>query len=150
MLLRKAGAAQLAAIERQRTVMLQQLELQIRPYFIIESPSRPFSTKNIGAGPALNVQVHDVHLPPITATVLRFSPSVFPHVPAGAVCNLEVADYVEGRKTGDMLTAHLNPVYAQWPLQVRITYENVEGRAYTVDHEIEPGRLRLRGLKTAN
>jgi hypothetical protein len=160
MLLRKTAASQLDAMERQRDLMAQQLETAegqraatlrqvetaIRPYIILEASHRPFVLKNIGTGPALNVVVHPVTLPRADGVTLRFTPKVLPHFPSNSTAQLEVLAYQGEKVLGDLLAAHLNPAYTEFTLPIRITFENVEGRPYEVEHKITPGQIQLVGL----
>src|SRR5579875_2099451 len=60
MLLRETAASQAEIALRQRDATLEQIEVQIRPFVIMEFASRGFALRNIGVGPALNVTVQNV------------------------------------------------------------------------------------------
>jgi hypothetical protein len=129
--LRKVGLRQVGLAQRQLESQSRQIDVQIRPYIIIERTHRPFVIKNIGAGPALNVKVEDVVLPAVQVVSLTFSP-VIPVLLQGTIAELEVNSLTEGKRGSDFLAAHLDPDYATIELDVRITYQNVEGKHYSV------------------
>src|SRR5438876_1189628 len=59
---------------RQLGATIAQVEAQIRPFVIIDRAYHPFTIRNIGLGPALNVRVHDVDIDLDHKTGLRFRP----------------------------------------------------------------------------
>jgi hypothetical protein len=147
MRLRETAIRQVEVALRQREATLQQIEVQIRPFVILEFGGNGFALKNVGVAPALNVEVQDVVINHAASVIVKFKP-VFPVISPNSSSILEAVSFANGKQVGDFFAAHLEPEYAVNLLDVTVSYQNVEGKIYTVTHGIGPSRIHIRGLKT--
>ncbi len=147
MLLRETAARQAEIALRQRDATLEQIEVAIRPFVIIELDGKGFALKNIGAVPALNARVHDVTIDSVNDIVVKFVPT-FPVIPAGATANLQMSSIAQGKEMGDFFAAHLDPRFAVKLLDVVVSYQNVEGKEYRVTHAVGPSTVKVGGFKS--
>jgi len=120
----------------------KQTDLLIRPFVIIELKNREFFLKNLGHGPALNVQVRPVQVSSEESIVIKFG-EMRPTINPGETVELKAEGFHEGNPTGRFFTAHLNPEYAKRNLSIFIDYRNIDLKSYTTRERVSPKKWEI-------
>ena len=120
----------------------KQTEIQIRPFVIIELKNREFSLKNLGHGPALNVQVRPVQVSSEESIIIKFG-EMIPTINPGETVGLKAESFHKGNPTGNFFTAHLNPEYANRNLSIFIDYQNFDLKSYTTRERVSPKKWEI-------
>ena len=120
----------------------KQTDIQIRPFVIIELKNREFFLKNLGHGPALNVQVRPVQISSEESIVIKFG-EMRPTINPGETVELKAEGFHKGNPTGSFFTAHLNPEYANRNLSIFIDYQNIDLKSYTTRERVSPKKWEI-------
>jgi hypothetical protein len=117
-----------------------QRETQLRPYVVLEAAPGALSVANVGNGVALHVRLAPVIVSRELSVEIRFPQSIAILRPGQSV-PLVARSYKKGVDAGDFFNAHLDPQYATLELEVKVTFDNVELKAYSTTQRVTPGNL---------
>lgn len=130
-----------------RRVAFLQRELQLRPFVVFRKEIEKYVVENIGHGAALDVHIDRVNMEaPGTKMEIRF-PNPLPLLKPGAIADVEIEVYINGRKTDPVFAAHLDPKYAIQDVDVHIHFSNLEGKTYSLVEIISPKTLTIKGFR---
>ena len=113
-----------------RRAAYEQMDLQIRPYVVVQPDGKSSLVTNFGNGVALHVRVQPVVVNSKEQIELRFLKTV-PILRSGESAPLEVTCYKEGEPTSDIYTALLDPKKATEEYPVTVTCDNLDLKTYT-------------------
>lgn len=138
---------QTAIADQQRKVAVRQLKLAIRPYVIVEGPGNPFSLKNVGAGPALNLRVLDVGVPAGDSSGLACRPAVVPYLAPGATVEITIEGKVGDKTISGVFGAPFYPSMGVIAQSICLEFENIEAKRYVLNHKTGSGPIRFGSIK---
>jgi hypothetical protein len=120
----------------------KQTEIQIRPLVIIEITDRTFFLKNLGFGPALNVQIRPIQVSSEADIIIKFE-KMIPILLQNEPVESKPEGFREGKSSGDFFTAHLDPNYADRNLSILIDYQNIDLKSYTTTIRVSPIKWKI-------
>lgn len=130
---------------RLRETASSQREIQLRPFVVLELKDKKFLVTNVGSGVAVNVRVNEVTVDEEFKITVRFSRSLSILRP-GEASIIEGESFKDGESAGDFFLAHLDTEYANREIDVRVEFQNVEMKPYSVSERVMPGNLQIRGI----
>lgn len=128
-----------------RRTSVAQLELQLRPFVVLEPVDNGFHLRNLGPGVALNVEVLDVLLSEQDRIGVRF-PERVAIMECGPSRIIQANSYHGDVDAGDFFAAHLDPQYAVDEFPIRIQFRDFEMKKYETKEKVKPGTLEITGL----
>jgi hypothetical protein len=129
-----------------RKASYKQIEIQLRPFVILELIDRQFQLRNLGPGIVLNIKVNDVILDIQKNLLIRF-PDNIPLLPPSGVKQVTATSSHGNTEAGDFFLAHLDPSDANLDLTVNVNFYNVEMKEYRVTVRVQPGNLEILGVR---
>ena len=73
---------------------------------------------------------------PATVTILR----------SGEAVPIDGESFKKGKPAGDFFLANLNKEYANREIQVRVEFQNLDMKRYSVSERVMPGHLQIEGI----
>jgi hypothetical protein len=128
-----------------REAAFSQRELQLRPFVVFELKDNAFVVTNVGPGAAVNVRISEVTVDEELEIVIRFSKNIS-ILRSSETLAIEGESFRSGKSAGDFFLAHLDIKYANREFDVKIEFQNVEMKPYSVLERVMPGDLRIRGI----
>lgn len=114
-----------------------QTETQLRPFVVLKPTQDGFEISNIGNGPAINVHVCDVQIDQVEDIIIRFPQHVLT-LPPGVSVPIPAESFHGGESTGDFFFAHLDNNYANRRLLIKMEFQNINLRSYSIEQVIVP------------
>ncbi len=130
---------------RLREAAFAQRELQLRPFVVLELKKKQFEVANLGVGVALNVKINEVTIDKEFEITVRF-PEGIALLRPGETQPVEAESFKKGKSAGDFYLAHLDKEYANREIEVRVEFQNVEMKTYSVSERVVPGQLQMKGF----
>lgn len=96
-------------------------------------------------GVALNVKIDEVIVDKEFEITIRFSESIAV-LRSGESQPIQAESFKKGKSAGDFFLAHLNKKYANREIDVRVDFQNVEMKSYSVYERVAPGKLHMKGI----
>jgi len=128
-----------------REAAFAQRELQLRPFVVVEPQKNNFVVSNVGSGVALNVRINEIIIDKEFEISVRFPDSI-PVLRSGEGLPIHAESFKQGKPAGDFFLAHLDPKYANREIEVRVEFQNVEMKPYSVSERVLPARLQIKGF----
>jgi hypothetical protein len=125
-----------------RQVALAQIDIQIRPFVVVEYEDRQFRIRNLGPGTALNVKVRNVTINAKEEITVDF-PDHIPILTAGEVRSISVTSSHGNHSAGDFFAFHVKPGFATRGREITVDFENVAMKRMSVVLEVWQGELRI-------
>lgn len=125
---------------RLREAAFAQRELQLRPFVVVELKKKQFEVTNLGVGVALNVKINEVIIDKEFEITVRFPESIAVLRPG------ETQPMQPESSNGEFFLAHLDKKYANREIEVKIEFQNVEMKPYSVSERVVPGQLQMKGF----
>ena len=125
-----------------RRVSQRQIELQIRPFVVLNRQSGKFHVTNIGNGPALNVRVDQVSIMPAVDAFIRFPESI-PVLKPTQTEPIAAESFIGGKSQGGFLDAHLDPQHANQAFEITVRYQDTDFVKHTLTMRTQPGRFTI-------
>ena len=117
-------------------------EIQIRPFVIFEIKGESFILRNIGHGPALNIQIRPINVSSNESIQIRFN-DLITSIETNESVEIKGESFRKGKSAGDFFLAHLDPEYANRNLSIFIDYQNIDLKKYTTRERISPQKRRI-------
>lgn len=117
-----------------------QMDLQIRPYVVLQTEGNGFLVTNFGNGAALHVRVEPVVVSVEERIELQFLKTV-PVLRSGESGALEVTCFKEGKPTSDIYKALLNPKHTTEEFDVTVRFDDLELNQYATTQRISPNNI---------
>lgn len=117
-----------------------QIDLQIRPYVVLQPLAGSFQLTNFGNGVALHIRVDPVVVSKEHEIEIRF-PKAIPVLRKGESATLEARSYKKGKDAGDFFNAHLDPEHANQETDVKVRFDDVELKTYSTTQRVSPGSV---------
>ena len=130
---------------RLREAAFAQRELQLRPFVALNFKEKQFELTNLGVGVALNVKINDVTIDKDLEVTVRF-PERIAMLRPGETQQVQAESFKKGKSAGDFFLAHLDKEYANREIEVKIDFQNVEMKSYSVSEQVVPGQLQMKGF----
>ncbi len=130
---------------RLREAAFAQRELQLRPFVVLELQEKKFLVTNVGVGVAINVKINEITIDKEFEITVMFPESIAILRP-GEAQSVQAESFKKGKSAGDFYLAHLNKEYANREIDVRVEFQNVEMKPYSVSERVMPGHLRIKGI----
>jgi hypothetical protein len=112
-----------------------QMDLQIRPYVVLQPETTQVLVTNFGNGAALHIRVDPVVVSTAEDIELRFL-KMIPVLRSGESAPVEVTSFKKGKPTGDAYNVHLDPRYANRQLIVTVRFDDLELKAYSIVQQV--------------
>lgn len=133
-----------------RQVAISQREQNLRPFVLFKGDAHGgYAVENLGATPALGIQIEPVKLHMGDVVLEIIFPSSVPLLRAGETAPLESEVAVNGNKVASVHAAHLDPKYAVIELDIHILYRSIEGKPYHLIQTIAPKETVVKGFREA-
>ena len=123
-----------------RQATYAQMDLQIRPYVVLQPDGRSSLVTNFGSGVALHVHIEPVVVDTKERIELRF-PKTVPVLRSGESVSPEITCYKEGKPTSDIYKDLLNPKNATEEYEVKLCFDNLELKPYTRTQRVSPNSI---------
>ncbi len=130
---------------RLREAALAQIELQLRPFVVLELQEKKFLVTNVGMGVAVNVRINKITIDKEFEITAMFPESIAVLRP-GDARSVQAESFKKGKSAGDFFLTHLNEKYANREIDVRVEFQNVEMKPYSVSERVMPGHLQIKGI----
>lgn len=127
---------------RLRQVALAQIDMQIRPFVVVEYENGQFRIRNLGPGTALNVKVRDITIN-VEENIRVVFPVNIPILAAGEVRTISVTSYHGNQPAGDFFTFHVKPDLANGDLEITVDFQNITMKRMFVVEEVRQQDLRI-------
>jgi hypothetical protein len=131
---------------RLREVAFSQREIQLRPFVVLELKKKQIEITNIGVGVALNVKIKEVTIDKEHDIIVRFPAEGIAVLRSGETQPVQAESFKKGTSVGDFFLAHLNNEYANQEIELKIEFQNIEMKSYSVSERVVPGQLRMKGF----
>jgi len=125
-----------------RRVSQRQIELQIRPFVVLDWQGGKFHVTNIGNGPALNVRVDQVRILPAADAFIRFPKSI-PVLKPSQTEAIAAESFIAGKSQGGFLDAHLDPEHANQAFEITVRYQDTDFAKHALRMRTQPGSFTI-------
>lgn len=130
---------------RSREAAFAQRVLQLRPFVVVELKKKQFEVTNLGVGVAINVKINDFVIDREFEITVRFPESIAVLRP-GETQPMQAESFKKGISASEFFLAHLDKEYVNREIEVKIEFQNVEMKPYSVSEYVVPGRLQMKGF----
>ena len=121
------------------------ISLKPVPVLLYDNTTRKFRIENVGNNTAINVKIEDVILSKEHLIKIIFSET--PVLRAGESKGILVKNIAGGKETNFPFTANLDPEYANSNFNIKITYQDIEGRNYKLTITTGKDGIKIYGVK---
>ena len=129
-----------------REAAYAQREIELRPFVVLEIKKKQFEVTNLGAGVALNVKINEVTIDKELEVTIKFSEEGIAILRHRETQPIQAESFKKGISAGDSFLAHLDKECANREIKVKIEFQNVEMKSYSVSERVVPGQLQIKGF----
>ena len=123
-----------------RLAAYAQMDLQIRPYVVLQPESAQVLVTNFGNGVALHIRIDPVVVSAAEDIELRFLKTIAV-LRSGESATIEATGFKKGKQTGDGYNAHIDPRYANQQLNITLRFDDLELKAYSITQQVSSGSV---------
>lgn len=132
-----------------RQIALVQREQQLRPFVLFKGGADGYKVENVGATPALSVEILPVVLEREGIDFRITFPSSVPLLRPNEELPIAVEVTLNGTKIDSIYAAHLDQNYAVEAIDVVISFRSIEGKPYRLIQTTAPNNTDIKGFHHA-